>query len=198
MKAFFPYLIRNHLFVHRGAPASLRPKSDPQRVIDFPSNVSNVSEAALKNIAIDRRSLSARVDQGDLIGLYYAEGRLVHRSLLQTRGIAAMEGDPRAFPLGSGKAYIHYCYTASDFRGRGAYSEMLIHIAARNWVGEKPAEIYIACRADNKPSIKGILRAGFQYVKSGSVIGIFRGRVRVRRWFLSPELGRRDMSANDT
>jgi hypothetical protein len=156
--------------------------------IHFPASLSELTRTNLVDLQIDLDSLNERSESGDLIGLYYWKDQVVHRSLVQTRGTARMEGDPRAFRLNGANVYIHYCYTAPQHRGKGLYSTMLRHIANANALQTEVKEVLIACRSENHASIRGIRSAGFEYRKSSCVIGALGGRVRLRRWYLDPDL----------
>jgi RimJ/RimL family protein N-acetyltransferase len=185
-----PYFFRNHLFVHRTEGCLQPPTVDPEYRIEFPFDVANLTNGELADVATDWKALNARREQGDLVGVVLWRGRIVHRSLVQTRGTAQMEGDPRAFPLARDEMYVHYCYTALDHRGKGLYPAMLHRIITCSSKSANPCEIFIACRRENTSSVRSIQRAGFRYLKSSVVLGVLAGRIRLRWWYVNAAMAR--------
>jgi len=185
-----PYFFRNHLFVHRKEGCLQAITVDPEYQIEYPVDIANLTNDELADIEIDCKALNARREAGDLIGVVSWRGRIVHRSLVQTRGTAHMEGDPRAFPLARNEIYVHYCYTTTDHRGKGIYPAMLHRIIRYSSKSLNPCEIFIACRRENTSSVRSIQKAGFQYLKSSAVLGVLRGRIRLRWWYVNETLSR--------
>ncbi len=185
-----PYFFRNYLFVHSTEGCLQSPTVDPEYRIEFPFDIANLTNDELADIEIDWKALNARKEQGDLVGVVSWRGRIVHRSLVQTRGTAHMEGDPRAFPLARDEMYVHYCYTASDHRGKGLYPAMLHRIITYSSEQANPCEIFIACRRENTSSVRSIQKAGFHYLKSSAVLGVLTGRIRLRWWYVNTTMPR--------
>jgi GNAT superfamily N-acetyltransferase len=132
--------------------------------------------------------IQSYVAQGHWLGVALRENRVVHHSLVQPTGMAALEGVRRAFALRPGQVYIHYCWTAAGYRGQGLYSTMLRRILEQCRADPTFEEALIACRQDNLPSIKGILRAGFVYARSGVAVSVLRGHLAYRRFYTAPEM----------
>lgn len=98
-----------------------------------------------------------------------------------TRGdeeIAEIEGRIR---VGPSEAYIWDCATLPAFRGRGLYPALLGAIA-RELVGEGVARVWIAARADNAASLRGLEKAGYRRVADIRYVRLWRWRrMAVRR-----------------
>jgi len=183
-----PYFFRNHLFVHREEKCLQTITVDPEYLIGFPVDIVNLTNYQLADIKTDCKTLNARREAGDLIGLVSWRGQIVHRSFVQTRGTAGMEGDPRAFLLARNEMYVHYCYTASAHRGKGIYPSMLQRIMTYSSLHANSCNIFIACRRENTSSVRCIQKAGFHYLKSSAILGVLRGRIRLRRWYVNTTL----------
>jgi len=134
------------------------------------------------------RPIQSYAARGHRLGVALAEKRVVHHSLVQTTGTAALEGVRRAFALRPGQLYVHYCRTAAGHRGQGLYSTMLRRILEQCRVDPTFEEALIACRQDNLPSIRGILRAGFVYSRSGVAVSVLRGHLAYRRFYIARDL----------
>jgi RimJ/RimL family protein N-acetyltransferase len=101
------------------------------------------------------RSFLARGDRG---WYGYVGGRWVHRSWL-VHGPAVMRlwAGYGAWPVATGAAYIHYCETTPEARGRNIYPAVLSRIARDTRIHD----IFISCESENIPSRRGIEKAGF-------------------------------------
>lgn len=101
------------------------------------------------------RSFLARGDRG---WYGYVDGRWVHRSWL-VNGPATMRlwAGYGAWPVPAVGAYIHYCETVAEARGRGIYPAVLTHIAHER--GSK--DLFITTDVGNAASRRGIEKAGF-------------------------------------
>jgi len=168
--------------MHRGNKCAQPIVLDPAYRIEFPLESSNLTNDQLREVEIDDKSLSERREAGDIVGFIFWRECIVHRSFVQTRGTAHMEGDMRAFTLAPGEMYVHYCYTAPNHRGKGLYPAMLRRIMSRSSANGESGKLFIACRTDNRPSIRSIQRAGFDYLRSSTVVGLGTGRLRLRWW----------------
>ncbi|HEY8369231.1 MAG TPA: GNAT family N-acetyltransferase [Thermodesulfobacteriota bacterium] len=98
-----------------------------------------------------------------------------------TRGdeeIAEVEGRIR---VGPSEAYIWDCATLPAYRGRGLYPALLGAIA-RDLAGSGVTRVWIAARADNAPSLRGLEKAGFERVADIRYVRLWRWRrLAVRR-----------------
>ncbi len=83
------------------------------------------------------------------------------------------------YPLGADEAYISQCYVLPTYRGRGLYPRLLEQIGAE-LVRRGFRAVLIASDAANRPSIRGIERAGF--VESRRVVYRRLGPWRSVRW----------------
>lgn len=200
-KLFFkvaPYLFRNHLFVSPLRVTQLNPTLDSEYIIKFPADLSYITNNELLDIDTNWKSLNDANKLGNLFCFVTWRGQLVHRSIIQTKGIVQMEGDRRAFNLATDEFYIHSCYTQSNHRGKGLYTAVLHYILTTYSISENPAKIFIACRQENSSSIHGIQRAGFIYLKSSMIIGILSGMLRIRCWYSKSDMapGNIEFSSN--
>lgn len=152
----------------------------------FPCAIGAVGPHMFAGGESEFNALKQRVGSGDLLGVIIHHGRVVHRSLVQTAGKAAMEGDGRAITLSPGRYYIHWCETIAEQSGKGLYTSMLRSILRHFSQEEGFAEAIICCRQDNVASIRGILRSGFAYAKSSLAISLFSGVVSFSVWYQSP------------
>ncbi len=85
--------------------------------------------------------------------------------------VGELEG---AIRVGPGEAYIWDCATLPAWRGRGLYPALLRAIA-RELAAEGFTWVWIAAAADNFPSLRGFVKAGYARV------GVVR-YVRIGRW----------------
>ena len=130
--------------------------SSPVELRDVtPANVDDARAIDPPHRVEEFRRFLARGDRG-VYG--YLGGRMVHRSWL-VRGPTVMTLWSRfgAWPVAAGAAYIHYCETAPDARGRNIYPAALIHLARDSGAGD----LFIATEEANAASRRGIEKAGF-------------------------------------
>ncbi|MHB1097270.1 MAG: GNAT family N-acetyltransferase [Gemmatimonadaceae bacterium] len=190
--ALRPFCYRNSLFMAETGPAfaSVLTSADASFRFAFPAEPSGLSDFSLRHVATTSSSLLSRQAAGDEIGLVVWQDQIVHRSLLQVRGTAHMEGDRNAFVLRARDRYVHSCFTSLAHRGKGVYSAMLRHILHTMSIAEPGLRVFIACRQENAASVRAIRRAGFVYVRSSIVFGIASGRLRYRRWYVDDGLAK--------
>jgi RimJ/RimL family protein N-acetyltransferase len=72
--------------------------------------------------------------------------------------------------IGPEEAYVHYCETSPEARGRGLYPAVLGHIARER---SDLAALYIACESENLASRRGIEKAGFAEIAHVTVRVLF-------------------------
>jgi RimJ/RimL family protein N-acetyltransferase len=80
------------------------------------------------------------------------------------------------FPLLEGDAVISNCFTIPRHRGKGIFSGILYHIAKIN-SKEELHRIFINCKIWNTPSIRGILKVGFEQIGVANSICILHRRI---------------------
>jgi hypothetical protein len=177
----------SHIF-HFTSSMSI-PGSAPTTGVEliYPCDLRELAPAMFEDGVEAYRPIQAYVARGHRLGVALQENRVVHHSLVQTTGTAALEGVRRAFALRPGQVYIHYCRTATGHRGQGLYSSMLRRILEQCQADPSFEEALIACRQDNLPSIKGILRAGFVYARSGAAVSVLRGHLAYRRFYTATD-----------
>src|SRR5439155_14861946 len=76
--------------------------------------------------------------------------------------------EPFFFPLGSRATLIWQVATLPEFRGRGLYHRALERMQ-QVLFEEGVDEIFITCADYNRPSIKGIKKAGFSRIGRGRI-----------------------------
>ena len=187
-RALLPRRDRNFLFVWRHRPANVPlylEWSDPYKVI-FPCSDTQLPQEAYENMGLAGAAYRIRRAKGDSLGVILYGDTIAHRSLLQRHGTAALEGDLYALRLKAHQAYIHWCETAPEHRGRGLYPRMLAIMASYACYELGCQEVFIACRQNNTASVQGILKAGFTYFCSSVSVSILGGRVCLRHWYEDP------------
>ncbi len=179
----------NHLFYfEKNMPLDTPLKTLPERMrLIYPCRFSDLSISMFDGTDNEYNNIRERVNQGDKLGIIVFHGQIVHRSLVQTAGMAAMEADPRAVQLNPGEIYIHWCETPPSFSGLGLYSSMLSRILQYSKTESDFRKAYIACRQDNVASIKGILKAGFRYCRSSKAFSLLGGTMSHSSWYRVPD-----------
>lgn len=110
--------------------------------------------------------------------LAYLDGRCVHRSWVQL-GPGRVTLFRRLFrALGPEEAYIHYCETASEARGKNVYPAVLARVAEDLAPSRR---LLIATTLSNRPSVRGIEKAGFVCCQRFLVAAVLRWTVVLRR-----------------
>ncbi len=145
------------------------------------SNVTDVLAMEPEERVVEFRRF---LEQGDRGYYAYLDGRVVHRAWVQEgpRNAHLWHGHGDHL-LGPGDAFIHYCETAVEARGRGIYPAVLRRVVAdarRRGI----RTITIATDLDNIASRHGIEKAGFtefQRVMIEIRFGIGRQRLVPRR-----------------
>ena len=66
-------------------------------------------------------------------------------------------------PLTASDTVIYACFVLPEFRGRGIYPRMLQSLIT-SLLAEGLESVYIDCKIWNQPSIRGIEKAGFEYI----------------------------------
>jgi hypothetical protein len=184
-RRLFPSLHRNYVFrVKLDALTELTTSVPDAYTVIFPADPFAFADN-MGDVHLSRVALRERIDLGDLLGVITCEDKVVHRSLMQQRGWAQLEGDRRGFPLQATQAFIHSCETAGDHRSRALYAHMLgciLHWAQR--AGYQ--EALISCAQSNIASIRGILKAGFRFHASTTVLSAGWERLAWVRWSYDP------------
>lgn len=94
------------------------------------------------------------------VAVYYVEldGKTAHTSYVIPKCVK--------FPFMKKNDYeIGPCFTASEFRGKGIYPDVIGHICSH--LSDASGTFYMIVDDDNQPSIRGIEKAGF--VRVGTV-----------------------------
>lgn len=187
--AVLPYVIHNVLF-GSSLDCKLPPLSslDREYEIVYPCGTERLNGGDYARLEIDCHRYVRLTESGQHFAIIFHRGKAVHRSLVQFEGYASMEGDPRAFRLRAREAYVHYCLTAPEHRGRSVYPHALQTILRTELAGEV-SRVWIACARANQNSVRGILKAGFEYKRSSVAYGALRGRLVIRHWYVDPGLG---------
>lgn len=175
---------RNHLFHYKPSmPLDIPlPGLSSEYDLYYPYNFELLSPDMFEGGKQEYLGICSRAESGDRLGVVIAGNKVVHRSLVQTAGIAAMEGDPKAISLRNGQIYIHWCETVTSCSGMGLYSNMMRAILMHSFDEFDVSEALIACRQSNVGSIKGIMRAGFVYIRSSTAVSFLRGTVSHSFW----------------
>lgn len=120
------------------------------------------------------RSFLAR---GDL-GFYgYVEGRVVHRAWVRPGPVRVPTWHSFApLDIGENEAWIHYCETAPEARGKGIYPAVLGEVVARLRKAGT-TRCTIGTEASNLASRRGIEKAGFEPWCTLRIVVLFGGLV---------------------
>jgi hypothetical protein len=123
--------------------------------------------------------------ENDELGFYaYSGDSIVHHSwVILGRNIIVpgLKNKNPLFEIDNTSAYIHYCITASDWRGKGIYPFVLTEICRIMDKQFKRKRIFISVTGNNHPSIKGILKAGFKEYGKIFAINLFGLMIRITR-----------------
>ena len=104
-----------------------------------------------------------RLRRGDCCYIATLDGRLAHYSWVQHSGEHPITQAGKDVPVKPGEFWIYNCRTAAWARGKALYPSALARILGEYFAhGYSAAWIYTARR--NRPSQRGITRAGFQFV----------------------------------
>lgn len=102
------------------------------------------------------------LSRGDRGYLGYLEGRCVHRSWVQMGPRQVRLFRRLSYALGAGEAYVHYCETAPEARGKNVYPAVLARVAEELGGSRR---LLIATTVSNPASVRGIEKAGFVPVR---------------------------------
>jgi len=117
---------------------------------------------------------------GDRGYFVYLNGKCVHRSWVKHTPQIVYLHPLLPMDLNENAAFIHYCETAPDARGKNIYPYVLTKIVDDFKNKEK---ILICVNQKNAPSIKGVKRAGFIEQKRVQLLVILGIKVKPRRKF---------------
>jgi GNAT superfamily N-acetyltransferase len=109
-----------------------------------------------------------------------------------TRGAEWVGELEREFRLGDDEVYIWDCATLPAWRGQRCYT-VLLNQMLRQFHQEGAARIWIGASRQNRPSIQGIMRAGFQHIVD--VIYRRAGLMTLLRFVESPFANRTQIEA---
>lgn len=110
------------------------------------------------------------LDNGDKGYFAYLNGKCVHRSWIQ---FGEKEVEVHRFlkrKIKKDEAFIHYCETAPEARGKNIYPAVLSRIV--NDFKGKYKNIYISTNINNLASRRGIEKAGFKEIEKIRIIVI--------------------------
>ncbi len=116
------------------------------------------------------------LDSGDKGYFAYLNGKCVHRSWVQ---FGEKEVSLTPFikrKIKQNEAYIHYCETAPEARGKNIYPAVLSKIVSN--IKDKYKNIYISTNINNKASRRGIKKAGFREIEKMRIIVILGVKIK--------------------
>jgi ribosomal protein S18 acetylase RimI-like enzyme len=108
----------------------------------------------------------------------YLDGKCVHRSWVKHTPQVVDLHPLLSMNLEENWAFIHYCETAPDARGKNIYPYVLTKIVD-DFRGKK--RILICVNEENTPSVKGVKKAGFQEKKRLKLLVILGIKIRPDR-----------------
>ena len=140
----------------------------------------NVNDAGTMESSAMVSQFRAFLRKGDRGFYAYVDGRVMHRSwCVLGPGRTPTWFEHGWITLGGRQAYVHYCETAEDARGRGLYPAVLLY-AMKALAQSGYEEMFAATDAENKPSRRGLEKAGFQ-VDGSIAIRVIAGVAVTRR-----------------
>jgi ribosomal protein S18 acetylase RimI-like enzyme len=148
----------------------------------YPCELRCLTNTQLSSLDLNQPKAQSRLVQGDQLAIVLVNNEVAHRTLVQTHGAARTEGQRNCFCLQEGQAYIHFCETAPRHRGRSLYPAVLRHVL-RTLKRQGKLEVFICSNAENEASVRGICKAGFQYLTSFSVLSALAGRISIIRGY---------------
>jgi hypothetical protein len=168
----------------------------PLLKIGLDLNIVPVSEDNIEDtLNMDSASpltLIKQMFENDELGFYaYSENSIVHHSwvILGSNVIVpGLKNKNPLFEIDSTSAYIHYCVTANDWRGKGIYPFVLTEISRIIDKQFNRKRIFISVTGNNPPSVKGILKAGFKDYGKIFAINLFGLMIRITRTVESKQI----------
>jgi hypothetical protein len=144
----------------------------------------------LELLDAQRERIASALCQRDVCYAIIEHNRVIHHSLISTRG--RYRGPVDAELLCRGGIYIYDCWTHESLRGKGIYPAVLERLCALNMIDKRFALMDVW--ATNLSSIRGIQKAGFLLFAAFTVLRAGRITIITAPAALSPFLaGRRRM-----
>lgn len=150
-------------------------QTSPAKII--PANYNNLVDILNfqnpKYIEIFKKFL----DSGDRGYFAYLNGKCVHRSWIQfgEKEVSLLAPFIKR-KIKQNEAYIHYCETAPEARGKNIYPAVLSKIVSD--FKNKYKNIYISTDIKNEASRKGIEKAGFREIERTRIIVILGVKIK--------------------
>jgi RimJ/RimL family protein N-acetyltransferase len=143
-------------------PASMAsaPGAENEMSVTIYDSRSQIPESVLSFLGPSHQENLAEVKAQDLLYVTHVDGRLSHYGfvMFQSRELEVLRER-------KGTALIGYCWTHPDMRGRGIYP-----VSLRSVISELHRRgidrILIETDIENKPSCRGIEKAGFQLLRT--------------------------------
>lgn len=184
---FIHRIFRRFFYYKRTRIFHILAEDAPLFKIGVDLNIVPVSEDNIEDtLNMDSASPSSLIKQmfvnGELGFYAYSGDSIVHHSWVILGSnviVSGIKTKKPLFEIDRTSAYIHYCITASDWRGKGIYSFVLTEICRIMDKQFKRKRIFISVTGNNAPSIKGILKAGFK--EYGRIIAINLFGLMIRR-----------------
>lgn len=108
----------------------------------------------------------------------------------KTESVGELERD---FHFQDDEVYVWHCGTIPEYRGHYGYTSLLSHII-RQYYSEGVQRVWIGASHQNKPSVRGILRAGFQHIVDLTYRRFWR--LKLLRFFHAPNASPASLAAS--
>lgn len=138
----------------------------------------NLSDVLMFDTKTNYKVMTRMLSKGEKGILAYIEGKCIHRSWYK-------EGSGKVdiykflpFYLKENEAYIYYCATAEEMRGKNVYPFVISYIAQ---MVRGSNRVFIATSNKNIASMRGIEKAGFEPVELWRIRVIMGIKRRYRR-----------------
>jgi ribosomal protein S18 acetylase RimI-like enzyme len=179
------FVVRRQLIFSRSLDASNAIGQSPLGIepleFRFPVDQETLESLVFEAGERERTAIQQYLQKGEQLAVIVDGDVVACRGLVRSSGYISLEGDRQFRALQSGELFIHYCRTNSDYRGKRLYPELLVQIVDILREDRTGTHISISCRANNTPSIKGILRSDFTLKHEAWTLGFLGGRLAVTR-----------------
>jgi ribosomal protein S18 acetylase RimI-like enzyme len=118
------------------------------------------------------------LELGDRGYLGYLDGNCVHRSWVKCGPGVVWLHWSLPLSLKENEAYIHFCETAPQSRGKNIFSHMLCHISEEL---KHCKNIYICINVNNPASIRSVEKAGFMLMHRYRIVAFLNRLIYKRK-----------------
>lgn len=192
-KSFFYRVLRRIFYYKKTRIYKILAKDSPFLKPDVNVEIVAVGENNLKDaLAMNFEEtivLFRQMFEDGELGFYaYCDNVIVHHSwaIMGPKVIIPpTKGSDACFEIDGKSAYIHYCVTDKNWRGRGIYPFVLSEICRILHEKFDCENVFITITGKNPPSARGILKAQFSECSNFIVFnffGLMRRKIRAKKY----------------